>query len=93
MKRGMMMLLWMFLTVPVMAAKPQRLAVEDRGLDGDKRIYSIRCPDGQRLAIGHFFEQRRICFVPLGGEQTCIAGDDIDRAAKQACQLSRPRKS
>lgn len=81
-----------FVALTAHASKLQPIAVEDRGLDGEQRIYSVRCPEGWRVGIGHYYKEQRICYVPLGGKETCIPGDDLDAAAKIACQQSKPRK-
>ncbi len=73
------------------AAKLQPISVEDRGLDGVQRIYNVRCPDGQRVGMAHHYKEGRICYIPAGGHETCRSGNDLDLAAKLACQQSKPR--
>ncbi len=68
------------------------MAVEDRGMDGEARIYSVRCPDDRRLGIEHWFQKNRICFVPLSRKEICMETNDIDLAAQQACALSKRKK-
>lgn len=70
------------------------VAVEDHGIDGQQRIYSVRCPDGYRVGLTHDFVAKQVCYAPLNGKEACIPGDSLDAAAALACRQSRPdRKS
>jgi hypothetical protein len=90
---ALMMVGMMVVSTAALAAKPRPIAVEDRGMDGEMRIYSVRCPDDRRLGMEHHFNANKVCFVPLGGQHLCLPGGNLDRAAKEACRLSKPRQS
>ena len=91
MKTAVLFLVILGLSVSSAYAVKRPIAVEDRGLDGEERIYSVRCPDDRRVAIAHQFKNNQICYVPLGGQETCINGNNLDAAAKLACLQSTPK--
>lgn len=60
------------------------ISIEDRGLDGAIRYYSVRCDRARRLALEHHFKSREFCFVTDGGSE-CLRTGDAARAAQLAC--------
>lgn len=60
------------------------VSIEDRGLDGAIRYYSVRCDSARRLALEHHFKSREFCFVTDGGSE-CLRTGDAARAAQLAC--------
>ena len=61
-----------------------RVSIEDRGLDGAIRYYSVRCDDAQRLALEHHFKSQEFCFMTDSG-LACLRSGDAERAAQLAC--------
>lgn len=59
--------------------------VDDRGMDGDKRYYRVRCTDGAttRVLVANH-EEGTICFQ-LEEERICLKTRDTDAAALRAC--------
>lgn len=81
-------LMWL-LSSAVPAAE---FSIEDRGLDGEARLYSVHCNDGSRRLLMHDYSAHRVCFIGADGE-ICAADFNLENMGKRACRTARRDRS
>ena len=64
-----------------------RVKVIDRGMDENKRIYTIVCPSGIKTSVSYSTDDGELCYFPVSDTKNkqCLKSNDIDSAAVSAC--------
>lgn len=73
-------------------ATAAEFSLEDRGLDGEVRLYSVHCNDGSRRLLMHNFRAGEACFISTDGE-VCAPDFKLENVGKRACRAVRPDRS